>query len=109
MSMKATKYEAHQDGFRFPCIAGVVERNNGDNHVWALFKRSDIPQEWIDNDGKFIHDYPWEGDTNVFDLALELTGWASYHRGVGRPFGAEPSVQIGRNHVLVKQLRALDV
>jgi hypothetical protein len=103
--MKATKFQPDSSSFGYPCIAGSVERGNGESmYVWALFMRKDVPENLI-----AAHMEGVSENTDDFDLAYELTGWVEYHYGVGRAFGPQPSCKVGRNHILVSQLRALDI
>ena len=99
----AKRYEPSEDGFQFPCLVGAVGDEYGESsYVWALFNRKDIPQSMIDQ-----HlDKENSGD---YDLGYHLTQWEAFSRGVGRMFGSDPVCIIGRNHILVRQFRGLDI
>jgi len=43
------------------------------------------------------------------ELILTLVGWDEFQDGVGREFGIEPDIKIGKHHILVKQMGGLDV
>jgi hypothetical protein len=43
------------------------------------------------------------------ELILALVGWDKFESGVGREFGIEPGIKIGKHHILVKQMGGLDV
>lgn len=105
--MKATLF-AEEHGFKYPCVAGSVTRNNETHYVWAVFNRKDVPEADIAAHGKDQSGYPYEED-DLFDLGIELTSWQPFSRGIGRMFGAHPRTIIGRNRILVIQMRALDV
>ena len=104
----AQRFEANPEiGFKYSCLAGTVCRNDDGSslYVWALFKRSDVDPALIEEHNK----EPDEDERYPFDLGRELTGWGPYSNGVGRWFGAEPVTIIGRNHILVRQFRAMDI
>lgn len=99
--MKAAKHSF----FDRIALAGVAERSHGESrYVWALFQRKDVPENLI-----AMHRECVSEDIEDFDLAHALTGWEEYHHGVGRAFGGAPYCKIGRNHILVKQFRGLDI
>jgi len=97
----AQRAEVSENGFQFPCLCGTVGDEYGESvYCWALFLRKDIPQTLIDE-----HLDP----ESEMDLAYRLTQWEPYSNGVGRWFGAVPVTIIGRNHILVRQFRGLDI
>lgn len=109
--MKAERMGLDQ-GFRYPCLAGSVERGHGDTtYVWALFKRSDVDPDLVKQHEKDIDvDIPgYEDMPYEFDLGMHITGWGPFSRGPGKMFGTYPRTTIGRNHILVVQMRALDI
>lgn len=99
---KAEKVQGGEEsGFAYNCLVGAGEPDHGESLTcWALFDRKDIPEE-------FIKQHQDENDD--FDLATALTPWYSFYRGAGRWFGSDPYCKIGRNHVLIKQHRGLDI
>lgn len=104
----AQRFEANPEmGFTHSCLAGTVCRNDDGSsmYVWALFKRSDVDPNLIEAHNQLDD----TRDDEFFDLGMWLTGWGPYCNGVGRWFGAEPVTIIGRNHILVRQFRALDI
>jgi diadenosine tetraphosphatase ApaH/serine/threonine PP2A family protein phosphatase len=108
----AQRYEANPEiGYMYPCLAGAVCRNDDGSsvYVWALFKRSDIDPSLIEAHNKPDDVENTDEDDEPFDLGMHITGWGPYSNGVGRWFGANPCTIIGRNHVLVRQFRAMDI
>lgn len=109
----AQRFEANPEmGFLYPCLAGTVcrEDTGGSMYVWALFKRSDVDPELIRKENETMEESVVSGyDDDSFDLGTELTGWGQYSNGVGRWFGSHPVTIIGRNHILVRQFRAMDI
>lgn len=81
-----------------PTHHGIYEIEPGEAmYAWVLFDKKDI----LD----IVEEY----GEDMNDLAFALTGWSCYSYGPGRAFGNEPYAKIGRNRVLVKQRRGLDI
>lgn len=97
----AKKVKAIESDFYADALVGARSDEYGDSgYVWALFNRKDIPQSLIDES--------LDPDSEC-DLAYHLTGWTAFSRGVGRMFGSAPGCVIGRNRILVRQFRGLDI
>lgn len=78
-------------------VAPIAQGTRGDVFgpdgamVWAVYRVSDLDASDPEQD------------------AVDRAGWYPWERGVGRAFGADPSVRRVRGHILVKQYRGLDI
>ena len=82
------------------CVTVISEGGETWNHI-IVFSRQVVEAEYGP-----LQDMDEETRNN---LASHLTGWGEFHRGVGKAFGAEPSLRIKRNSVEVRQFCGLDI
>lgn len=113
------QFFVEDDGSLEPALFGTIKTEDGSVTHWAVYNKADIVA-FFDFQGDseqslmvqlWAKAFPTLEDRQkkIHDLGLELTGWAGYYGGPGRPFMEEPVSKESKNRILVTWTGGLDI
>jgi hypothetical protein len=105
--------EKDEDGFPIPRKSYIIPGSNNEScYDFAVFPTTEVQKEFPELFAPPSNEDLTAGYNQkdaLARLAYNLTGLREFYRGVGRCFGSEPSVRIGKRNIVIRQFRGLDI